>query len=296
MQIDQIRAFVRCAELGSLSAAARAEGVPKSTLSRILHDLEQSLKVELLKRTSRGVVLTQDGRVFLGHARQILEDVDAAAAAVRHTAAAPAGTIRFTAPYTFGVTFIAPLMPGFFRSFPSINVHVELTSRNVDFLTEGYDVGIRIGPPPPELVARRIMGNTVILCASADYLARRGNPSVPADLAAHHILLIGSPRSTSALRLWNAGAASLVTTTPRMVSTDPAMILRSVLEGAGIGQIPVILARSELAKGELVHILPAWTMPEVDISVIYPAGRPLAPRVRVFVDFICDALARAVPA
>jgi DNA-binding transcriptional LysR family regulator len=113
MRFDEIKAFVRCAELGSLSAAARQEGIPKSTLNRLMNDLERELKVLLLNRNSRGVILTQDGRAFLGHARQILEDIDAAAASVRHAADAPSGTIRFTAPYSFGVTFVAPLLPAF---------------------------------------------------------------------------------------------------------------------------------------------------------------------------------------
>jgi LysR family transcriptional activator of dmlA len=172
-----------------------------------------------------------------------------------------------------------------------INVHVELTSRNVDFAAEGYDVGIRIGTPPPDMIARRIMGNPVILCASAEYLARFGTPAAADDLVDHPLLLIGSPRSTASLRLWKAGLPHLVTTPPKILSSDPAIILRSVLESVGIGQIPVILARTAIAKGELVQLLPEWTMPEADISIIYPPGRALPPRVRAFVDFVCEALA-----
>lgn len=290
MQVDQIKAFVRCAELGSLSAAAKAEGIPKSTLSRLLSDLERGLRVNLLNRTSRGVALSEDGRLFLGHARQILEDVDAATQAVRHTTGVPSGTIRFTAPYTFGVTFISPLLPAFFRAFPSINVYVELTSRNVDFEAEGYDAGIRIGVPPPGLVARRVMGNPVILCAAADYLARRHAPAAPDDLAAHNLLLIGNPRSAAGFTLWRAGTAVRVPAIPKLISTDPAVVLRSVRDGVGIGQVPVILAPAELASGGLVRVLPEWSMPEADISLVYLAGRALAPRVRIFVDFVLEAL------
>ncbi len=291
MRFDQIRAFVRCAELGSLSAAARAEGVPKSTLSRLLRELEQPLKVELLNRTSRGVVLTQDGQVFLGRARQILAEVDSATAALRHTAEAPSGVIRFTAPYTFGATFIAPVIPDFLRAYPSISVQVELTSRNIDFAAEGFDVGIRIGAPPPELAARRLMGNPIMLCASPGYLARFGDPRTPDDLAAHPLLVIGNPRSTTVFRMSRGGSAFVVQSPPRLVSTDPSFVLRAMLDGAGIGQTPAILVRRELSGGELVRVLPDWTMPEADISIIYPAGRTLAPRVRAFVDFLCDALA-----
>ena len=180
----------------------------------------------------------------------------------------------------------------FCRAFPSINVHVELTPRNVDFAAEGIDVGIRIRTPPPDAIARRIMGNPIILRSRVEYLARFGTPSVPADLATRDLLLIGSPQSNAIFRLWKAGTPSLVTTSPKILSSDPAFILQCVLESAGVGQISVIFARNEIAKGELVQVLLEWTMPEADISIIYPAGRALAPRVRVFVDFICEALAR----
>ena len=291
MQFDQIRIFIRCAELGSLAAAARAEGAPKSSLSRAINDLERELKVELFNRTPRGVTLTQDGRALLGPARQILEDVAAARSSVRGAREGPSGTIRFTAPYTFGVTFIAPLLPKFLRAHPSVDVQMELTSRNVDYLAEGFDVGVRIGAPPPDLVARRIMGNPIILAATPDYLARHGVPRQPGDLAEHRLLLIGSPRSAVTLRLWKAGSLATVTTTPKVLSSDPAIVLRCVRESVGIGQLPGIIARREMANAELIQVLPEWTAPEGDISIIYPAGRPLAPRVRLFVDFICAALA-----
>ncbi len=290
MQIDQIIGFVRCVEFGSLSAASRAVGLPKSSLSRQLGALEQELGVELLSRTSRGLVLTEEGRVFLDHARQILDSVASATAAVRHTAEAPSGTIRITAPYTFGATFLAPLLPAFFRAYPLINVHVELSSRNIDYGAEGFDAGIRIGTPPPDVVARSIMRNPIMLCATPSYLARRGTPATPDDLASHTLLLIGNPRSTNVLRLMRDGGVTVVGTPPQLVSTDPVMVLRSTLADVGVGQVPVILARAEIASGDLVRVLPDWTMHETEISIIYPCARPLPPRVRVFVDFICQAL------
>ena len=115
-------------------------------------------------------------------------------------------------------------------------------------------------------------------------------PSSPADLPSHPLLLIGRPRSNALLRLWRDGSSHLVTASAKLVSTDPIVILRATMAGVGIGQIPVILAREELAKGELIQVLPDWSMPETDISIIYPAGRALPPPVRAFVDFLCQAL------
>jgi DNA-binding transcriptional LysR family regulator len=286
MQIDQVRAFVRCAELGSLSAAARVERVPKSTLSRLLHELEDSLQARLLDRSSRGVALTDEGRAFLGAARQLLEDIQAAVALVRASAAAPAGVVRLTAPYTFGVTFLAPILPEFLRAHPAIDLQVELTSRNLDLVEQGYDLAIRIGPPPSGYVAHRLMGNPISLCASPGYLAERGLPEAVEDLENHALLLIGSPRTTSALKLSKGNERRVVTSPPRLLSSDPAVVKLAALAGAGIGQVPRILSERELLEGSLVQVLPDWAMETVGISVIQPAGRSYPPRVALFVEFL----------
>jgi DNA-binding transcriptional LysR family regulator len=293
MRIDQLRAFVRCAEVGSLSAAARAERLPKSTLSRLLRDLEASLEVPLLNRSSRGMVLTEEGALLLDRARRILDEIDSIAAAIRPSVEGPSGVVRLTTPYTFGVTFVSPLIPGFLAAYPAIDIHIELTSRNVDLVAEGYDLAIRIGPPPPDVVARRLMGNVLGLCASPDYLARRGTPGEPDDLKSHNLLLIGSPRAKASLRLWKSGSSQLIDSFPKLLSSDPAVILRSALDGVGIGQVPLIIAGRELTSGALVRVLQDWTMPEVDISLIRPAGRPILPRVRAFANYIAERIAGA---
>ena len=295
MEIEQLRAFVRCAEFGTLSAAARAEAVPKSRLSRLLNDLESSLRSRLFNRTSRGVALTDEGRILLEHARRILEDVDMATSALNPDGSKPTGVVRITAPYTFGLTFIAPLLPAFFDTYPAIRIHLDLTGRMVDLVEEGYDLAVRIGAPPASVVARRIMGNPLGLCASTGYLERNGRPADIDALAAHPLLLIGSPRSTPLLQLSNEQGNRVVTAPAKLLSSDPAVILQATLAGVGIGQIPLILAKDLLRDGALVRLLPEWTMPEADISLIFPGGRPLPPRTRAFVDFLCDAL-RARPA
>jgi DNA-binding transcriptional LysR family regulator len=294
VQIDQVRAFVRCAELGSLSAAARVERVPKSTLSRLLRELEAFLQVRLLERSTRGVLLTDEGRMFLGPARRLLEDIQSAAALVRANAAAPAGVIRMTAPYTFGVTFLAPLLPLFLRTHPDIDLQLELTSRNLDLAEQGYDLAIRIGVPPDGYVARPLMRNPIMLCARPDYLAKRGTPETAQDLDRHDLLLIGSPRAASGLKLSKDGQTVRVTVPPRLLSNDPAVIKMATQAGAGIGQVPRILLDREMTAGHVVPVLTDWAMDDVDICIIYPAGRPLPPRIRAFITFLQAGL--SVPA
>lgn len=293
MQIDQVRAFVRCAELGSLSAAARVERVPKSTLSRLLHELEVSLQARLLDRSSRGVALTDEGRAFLGAARQLLEDIRAAKALVRATASAAAGVVRLTAPYTFGVTFLAPLLPEFLRAHPAIDLQVELTSRNLDLVEQGFDLAVRIGPTPGGYIAHRLMGNPNLLCASPGYLAERGCPRSVEDLDHHALLLIGSPRTTSALKLSRGKVTRMLTSPPRLLSSDPAVVKCATLASAGIGQVPRILSERELSEGALVQVLPEWTMDNAEISIIQPAIRSYPPRVALFVEFLKARLGNA---
>ena len=198
----------------------------------------------------------------------------------------PVGDVRITAPYTFGVTFIAPVLPAFLKAHPGLNVHMELTSRNVNLAEEGFDLAVRIGAPPPGLVAHRLAKNRIRLCASAAYCVQHGEPRTPADLARHPLLLIGSPRATAALRLTSGSSRSMVSARPRLMSSDPAVILQAVAAGSGIGQVPVILAQDALERGTLVSVLPEWSLPAADISLIYPRARVLAPRVRALVDYL----------
>jgi DNA-binding transcriptional LysR family regulator len=286
MQVAELSAFMRCAELGGLSAASRAQQLPKSTLSRLLRDLEGKLKVRLFERSAKGLILTDEGRAFLPHARRVLDAIDIAAASATAFKDGPMGDVRLTAPYTFGVTFIAPLLPAFLKAHPGLNVHMELTSRNVDLVGEGFDMAVRIGRPPQSLIAHRLTRNRLRLCASAEYCARFGEPQTPAELSRHPLLLIGSSRAQAALKLSNGRSRVVVTTPARLLSSDPSVILQAVKAGAGVGEVPEILAQEILRRGALVPVLPAWSLPIVDISLIYPKSRVLAPRAKALIDYL----------
>jgi DNA-binding transcriptional LysR family regulator len=184
-----------------------------------LGDREFETKVRLFERSARGVVRTDEGRAFLPHAREVLDSIDRAAAAAGSYKSGPVGDVRITTPYTFGVTFIAPLLSAFLAAHPGLNVHLELTSRNVNLAEEGFDLAVRIGAAPPGLVAHRLGRNRIRLCASVAYSTQHGEPKTPADLARHPLFCRYRHRSgTGHSRPRGTGARIAGFRAPRMVT------------------------------------------------------------------------------
>ena len=296
MLLAQVRALVRCADLGGLSAVARAERTPKSTLSRLIRELEQQLGVRLMQRSAQGMKLTDEGLAFLPHARQLLDDLDIAVAVASSFRDGPKGVVRLTAPYSFGTAYIGPLLPEFLARHPALSVQLDLTSRNVDLVREGYDLAVRIGPPPAGMAGQALVENPVQLCASPAYLAQRKAPATPAELAAHPLLLIGRPGGGVVLRLAQGKRQAVVEVPARLQSSDPSIILQATLAGAGVGQIPLMLGGGLIAQGQLVPVLPAWRQPVATVGLVFPSSRALAPRVRALVDYLAERLPAAVSA
>ena len=290
MRLDQIEAFVRCAETGSISAAARSERVPKSTLSRLIVELEAELHARLLDRSARGVSLTEEGLLFLERGRQVLDAAQDAAAAFLPVRHGLTGVVRMTAPYTFGVTFVAPHLSSFFEAHPGIGVHLELSSRNAGLVEEGFDLAVRIGEPSG-MESKLLMANPIKLAATPSYLHREGVPRVPADLECRRLLVIGRSRARAALELNRGNRSYTVGVSPRLVSSDPAVVLRATLDGCGIGEIPGVIARKEFDCGALVEVLPAWPLSGNNVYLVSPQARATIPRVRALADFLVGRLA-----
>lgn len=189
MDIDDLRTFTRIADAGSISAAARASGLPKSSLSRSLARFEGSVGAILFERGSRALRLTEAGRVFLPHARRILDDVADAGAALDGLHGAPRGTLRINAAMTFALGMVAPMLPAFLARYPDVRVVLDTENRIVDLAREEVDVAIRIGAlPDSDLIARKLADIALWPCASPAYLARNSVPATPDDLARHVLL------------------------------------------------------------------------------------------------------------
>lgn len=290
MDFVDLRAFVRITDEGSISSAARSLGAPKSSVSRSLSRLEETLGAVLFERGTRELRLTDAGRLFLPHARRVLIDVDEAGTALDGLIGKPCGTLKINAAVTFALGLIAPMLPDFIRRYPEVRVILETENRIVDLAREDVDVAIRVGRlPDSDLIARKIRLVELWPCASPAYLSDRGVPETPRALAEHE-LLNWTERPGDWRFVDENGTAHDVALKAGTVAPEPAVTLMLVAAGLGIARLPDFLAAPHVAGGRLVRLLPAFQTETVEVHAVYPAHRSLSAKVRVFI----EALARTM--
>lgn len=293
MDLGDLRAFARIAELKSISAAARALRAPKSSVSRCLARLEATIGAPLVERSTRRLRLTDMGTLFQPHALRVLAEVQEAEGAVSDFAGVPRGTLRVNAPITFAIGLIAPMLAPFVARFPEVRIVLDVENRRIDVLAEEVDLVIRIGTlPDSQLVARRLATLQLWACASPAYLAERGTPASVADLSSH-ALLAWADRPTSWGFTAPSGAHENVEVTPGTVLPEPAIMQVAVAGGAGIARLPDFLVAGPIARGELVHVLPDHAPESVEVYALYPSRRSISAKVRVFTDALVAHLLAA---
>jgi DNA-binding transcriptional LysR family regulator len=292
VNLNDLAVFVQAVEHGGFAAAARGLGLPKSTLSKRVAELEASLGARLIHRTSRSFALTDAGRDFLDHARAALIEAEAAEAVVRRRLAEPTGTVRLTASLPVTQFDLAGLLPELARSYPKLRLEMLATDRFVDLVQEGFDLAVRshFAPlPDSALIQRRLGVDPVVLVAAPAYLAERGRPDRPEALAAHDGLLTASTAAT--WRLEDAGGRVVqVSPNRRMVADESLVLLGAAAAGLGISCLPHRIARAHLARGELVRVLPEWTAGAVTTTLLIPHRRGELPGVRVVIEFLATRL------
>jgi len=290
--------FSALASAGSLSAAARELGITTPAVSKHLAQMEARLGTSLVNRTTRRMSLTPEGELYLEHARRILGEIDGMEEVLGVGKATPKGLLRVNATLGFGRSHVAPLISRFVRKYPEVEVQLQL-SVNPPALTEDvFDVCIRFGvPPDSRVIARRIAPNRRLLCASPAYLARRGVPKSPHDLANHNC--IGIRQGEEAYGVWRlssgrgkSASVEAIKTRGNLTTNDGEIAVNWALDGHGI------LMRAEwdieryLKNGRLVQVLQQYSTPDADIHAVYPQRHQLASRVRAFVDFVALSLSQ----
>jgi DNA-binding transcriptional LysR family regulator len=289
-----MRTFVRTLELGSLSAAARESGTTQPTVSKLLAQLEQELAVRLFERSTRGLSPTEQGQQFYRDARLVLEQYDAAVSALQGMSGKPSGTLRINAPVALGQYRLNAIVQQFLAAHPGIGIELILNDRFVDLVEEGVDIAFRLGGvPPPDAVGRRLATIPRMLVASSAYLAARGTPATPQELAAHDFVRFAWTPG-NALLLTREGEEVQVSTSSRYRVNNALAIREALTLGSGIGICPEWLVRDLLDSGELVRVLPDWSASPQDLYLLYPSRRFQPLRARLFIDFAVERI-RSLP-
>ena len=280
--------FSLLARCGSFSATARELDVSTPAVSKRLAQMEARLGVQLLNRTTRRVGLTPEGETYLAHARRILSDIDDMEQLVSSAVAAPKGLLRVNATLGFGRSHIAPLISGFVKLHPQVQVQLQLSVDPPPLSEDSFDVCVRFGEPPDaRVVARRIAPNRRLLCAAPSYLARHGTPKVPHDLTRHDC--IGIRQGDEAYGTWRLSSGKrteAVKVRGNLSTNDGEIAVNWALAGHGI----VMRAEWDIARylrsGRLKQVLENYRTPPADIHAVYPQRHQVSARVRAFVDFL----------
>lgn len=294
IKLNDLFFFVKVVDSHGFAAASRALGIPKSTLSKRVAELEKDLGARLIHRTTRQIGLTEVGEDFHRHAKAALLEAEAAEEVVKSRLAEPRGLVRVSTSMTTVQMVLADLLPELATRYPKIQVSLVTTSRYVDLIQEGIDLAIRAHREPlpdSELVQRRLGYAPNYLVASPSYLSINGNPEQPEDLVSH----VGIVPENSCMRFnWalrnSGGEIKVVQPIPKLFTDDPLMIVRGALAGMAIANLPDGLARPHIESGSLMRLLPSWEMEGATTTILMPHRRGQLPSVRAVVEFLAERM------
>lgn len=288
--LNDLYYFTQVVEHGGFSAAGRALGLPKSKLSRRVAQLEESLGVRLLQRSSRRFSLTEMGQAYYRHCRAMVVEAEAAEEVIEHSQAEPQGTIRLSCPVTLLQVRLVPIINGFLNDYPKVTIHVDATNRRVDVIEEGLDLAFRVRKPPLDdsgLIVKVLEQGDAYLVGSPALLDSRRRPARPEDLVALPSLSMTKAGDRHSWQLIGPdGALRDVGHQPRLVTDDLVALRQAVCAGIGVAQLPAMLVEDDIAAGRLERLLPDWVIPRGVIHAAFPSRRGLVPTVRLFLDHL----------
>jgi DNA-binding transcriptional LysR family regulator len=291
---NDLMLFARVADAGSFSRAAERSGLPKSSVSRRVAALEAQLGERLLLRTTRKLAVTDFGRSVLEHARHVADDVAAATELAQSRTAVPSGRLRVSMPGDLASLVLSTVLSTFLARYPEISLELDLTPRRVDLIGENFDVALRMGELPSDasLAARKLATWNAGLFAAPAYLARRGRPSEPEALMEHDALRLLTRTGEPGAWILNRNGEQWEGTPPgRATANSPELLMRLARAGNGIAAVKHTFADPYVRSGELVAVLPDWSLPSVDAWAVFPGRRLMPARTRVFVDLLVETFA-----
>ena len=278
---------MRIASTANISLAGRELNISPAVASAHIGKLEEKLGVRLIHRTTRKVSLTDDGKLFLPHAQEVLDSIETAQAAVGSGAQTPQGTLRVTAPASFGRMHLVPAIPDFLEQYPQLNIDFRFSDSILDVVEGGFDVAIRDAElKDSNLHAKKLADDKRIIVASKNYIEKYGKPETPADLKSHKIV------NLTGLEVWDFKAGQGITSikTPNYLRMDNGEAVRDAcIQGCGITLTATWCSYPYLKSGELVQILQDYPLAtDCALWAVYPSHRLLAPKVRAFIDFLAE--------
>lgn len=292
-QFKQISTFVDVVAKGSLSAAARAEGIAPAMIGRRLDALEARLGVKLLQRTTRKIALTNEGEAFLENCQRILMDLENAESQVSERSERPSGHLTISAPAGFGRQHVASLIPSFLAEHQDVTLTLNLNDRIVDLIGEGVDVAIRIADlSDSNLIGVKLLDNKRVVVATADYVKKHGRPVSLDELSRHNCLAISSEGSQRGWTFRQNGKNVTVKVQGNMFCNDGAVLYDWALEGRGLAWRSMWEVGTEIESGQLITVLDDFAAPGNDIYAIFAQRHHLPLRIRAFVDFLRRAFAQ----
>ena len=289
-RFDAMNVFVRVVETGSLSAAARAIPMSLTSVSRHLSALEKQFGMQLLRRTTRHIALTNEGRLFFERAKSILAELDEVGTLLSVGRNEPAGRLRIAAPTLLGRTVIAPLLPCFLARHAAVAVELLLIDRAVNLVEEDIHLAIRVGRlPDSALVARKLGDVRMIVCAAPSYIERRGTPCSPDELRQHDCLVFSDQPGPVDWRFKSAGTRHSARITGRLWANALDVLTAAAIDGAGIVRTPSWQVAEDIQSGRLRRILQDYETTPAPVNVLFERARRTSPSVRAFLDYLVEA-------
>jgi LysR family transcriptional regulator, regulator for bpeEF and oprC len=285
MTLEQLRIFSKVVAAGGFTAAAELLGTQKSYPSRVVAQLEAELGVKLLARTTRSLSVTETGQAVYERAVGLLAAAEDTVRMAQRTRAAPQGRLRITCGVEFGMIAVGHWVQEFLATHAEVSAEVEYTSRVVDLVHEGFDLAVRVGPVAESRLVARPLGDIEYgLFASPGYLQQRGLPLKPEALAEHSLVMFSTSGRRRGWALQREGATAQVDGPARLRVNNSFAVADALLQGLGIGMLPLLIAREHVAAARLKPVLRRWQPAAVPVHVVYPSQRYLSPKVRSFID------------
>jgi DNA-binding transcriptional LysR family regulator len=287
-KFESMKAFTRVVEAGGFAAAARQLGLSRSSVNKLVINLEDQLQTQLLHRTTRQVAPTDAGRAFYARCINILADLEEAELALTRLHQEPQGTLRINAPMTFGTLHLAPIVADFVAQHPDLHVELSLNDRIIDPIEEGFDVTVRIAQAPTvaSLIVHHLVPMPIVLCAAPAYLAAWGTPTQPQDLKHHACLHYGHIAQGNSWTLVEAENTHHVKIQGPLCCNNGEVLREAALAGVGIVMLPMFIVGKDLQAGTLQQILGDYAPPQIDVYALYPINRHLSAKVKVWIEFL----------